>query len=365
MSTRLLLGILGTPHPRTLGEAIAAAPLGQVCLLQVANLSSHGKVLDLTADEASAHQDGQSTRGSTMLVESVASHKMPGIVTDEGGHTDGLPIPPGTDRQMFATAHQKSIVANDMEEDLDPVHVELHIRAALKSIHEGPLGPLPKFIDTLKDELIHAINIQRERLIFLSIRGEYFQFNGTMKGMLLQEVVSPGEIVLRDATPRHGLLQSGQDPGLASMGVTEDGRVVTFPRASGGDHEGALRRMATNHIVQPLSGPDANQAANHIVQPLSSPAANQATIVDFEVLHGKPRLGEVLVLWRAELTEKTGRLSTGPLGELLRDSELVVPRHEVPPSKSKARSVAEHERSGVLLALASTVVAGVPYLATC
>jgi len=160
--------------------------------------------------------------------------------------------------------------------------LELHIPRSLETIHDGPQGPLGKFIDTVRDQFCQAVGVPLERLKVLGVRGEDVAFGTT--GVRNNTMVS----ILLQAGPRVGALMQE-----SSSRSTVKGPVSTcWWRKS------------------------------------------RCSIVDLEALQrsniSEPTTSAIIEAWEDQLGEPQSYLMRGPLSQILRRATLSAARCSMP-----------------------------------
>lgn len=180
------------------------------------------------------------------------------------------------------------------------LRLELHLPFSLSEIHQGELGPLPKFVKTLQAEMCQAVALPPKRFSFLSIRGDYMTFNASMA----QNADLVNAMLLSAGTVRKGrwaiVRSGGTDPTLAHLARPSSGLdpPAAIANASSVEHEAPARRDSTGSII------------------------------DLEVLPGElisePTPWMVLALWQEQLEDKDSELMSGRLAKMLDRASLLV-----------------------------------------
>jgi len=198
-----------------------------------------------------------------------------------------------------------------------PLRLELTILASLSEIHTGPLGPLPSFVRSVREELCTSAGVPAERLTVLSVRGAFM----TLDAAFLQEAnaTALGLALLSESQGAHDAGHAAKsDPSITSMVPGE---------STGG------------------------AAAEAAAQPL------EKVVVDIEVLPGHlmsdPTPWMLFRLLLGQLKDGS-RLMTGPLGDLLHEATLIqgaLPMRSGPQSSANAKaSISGRSLAALLLA---------------
>jgi len=244
-----------------------------------------------------------------------AGHGEAAPASPEAGHGAGAPSAKGTDKK--ATPDPTATL-----------RIELSMPTTIKELHEGPQGPLSRFLVVLQRELCKSANVPPQRISLLGIRGEYTK----LETMLLDESAVDGKgdiLLLDDKQDSDSDLVNHPAPAPAPAPAAD-------PHAAKKSETEAKTSEDSAAATEPESKKEGAESKKEgAVTPDPAKASpDHEVIVDMEILPGSKSsampASEIFEKVKGTLEDPQSSLRAGPLGGMLASGELSLGRKPTP-----------------------------------
>lgn len=289
------------------------------------------KVLLVVELAASSEEVLSSVAPNCLLQRSSNSSRLPGVGHVELAQLGAVAVPP---KPAFPDRPVSDRVDAPASIEHDPtlaLRLEFHLPVTFMTIHKGPLGPLPDFLEALRTALCTAVSLPSSRLNLLSIRGPYSKPQGSLK-------------------------RKGSHANMSLLAALSD---VELTRETQGRHAYKPYPQLVPGDVLAYENPFELPTEAYGLQGAMPPPASGVT-VDLELnpglLTSDPTPWAFLGLLQEQLRTEDSQLLTGKFGELLETSTLMVgagPDERAPVVSVKAKSI-RHSSFSLVLAVVLT-----------